>query len=137
MNGGKWQRGALREAVIRELGAAVRPPESGLSARELARQAGWTPASVRRELAMMEQLGLVRSWTAKRPALWSLTRGGRIVWYLATQGAQRTPVLARSMGVSAELVTEEAARLVHLGLIRGHLVSEVSREWRLAGKAAP
>lgn len=133
---GKWQPGALRKAIIRVLGAR----NAGLTAARLAERTGWSVASVRRELGFMEQMRLVRRSVPDRTALWSLTRGGEILWLLAHQGEQRTPVLARSLRTTAAAVNTEAARLVTLGLVRGRGseggAADKARSWRLAGKTA-
>lgn len=132
---GKWQPGALRQAITTELGSSYR----GVRAGELAQRTGWSAASVRRELSIMEQMGLIRSAAPAsgtgQAALWFQTRAGQILWLLAHQGEQRTPVLARSLGTSEADVHAEAVRLVQLGVLRGR-PDGGTRAWRLAGKPA-
>jgi len=124
---GKWQPGALRQALTEVLGGSHR----GARADELAARTGWSVSSVRRELALMEQLGLIRAGYPVRAAQWRLTIGGEILWLLS-KGEQRTPVLATMLGQPEVSISAEAIRLAHLGLVRGRS----GQSWRLAGKAA-
>lgn len=63
-----------RTMTLREALRTVLVNYPGYSVAGLARVTGWSASSVRRELNVMEQLGIVRSWKSGRARSWALTR---------------------------------------------------------------